>query len=497
MSEKRIFLFMAAILLAAVLYTVCVYTYDRGNIAGGNVPKPAQYDLSEKATCMKITDYSYDENGRLVKTTEYCYVGYLESVDKTGKRVLYYYDDKSKWYQRNETLLFYDDQDRLVKTEKFVSNISSKKPYYMVEYKYDQDGGYSETGSVQGNFDYEKTYDGSGRLISDITTSKDDSFYYHYNENGDLNEVTYKYSDAEITTASLRYNDTGSVSVQNHRSGSYYAIWLDHYNENKDRVSSYWYLALSRDFIDEYSPEEIESVSVPSYLAHYDGERLIDSITANEWERSLKPNHTNTVKRYEFCDYDEDGHILWHYKMGTSDTKLYASQYLYDDNQLVREVYYMIEGDWEHTLYDGSVIEIHRDDNEKPVEIRRKGRLGTIMYSYLFMDDLWGGKLLAYTINGDNDETVNWMRADKKLKELDGQEESGMDDGENSVESPKENWILYRVKKGDCLWNIAEKLMNDGRRWPELYELNRAVIGGNPALILEGTELRIPNPKIM
>lgn len=151
----------------------------------------------------------------------------------------------------------------------------------------------------------------------------------------------------------------------------------------------------------------------------------------------------------------------------------------------------MIEGDWEHTLYDGSVIEIHRDDNEKLIDIRRKGRLGYIMYSYLFMDDLWGGKLLAYTINGDNDETVNWMRAGKKLEELDGREESGVNDGENSVESPKQAWIIYRVKKGDCLWNIAKELLNDGKRWPEIYETNREAIGGNPALILEGTELRI------
>lgn len=52
---------MAAILLAAVLYTVCAYTYDRGNITGGNVPKPAQYDLSGKAIYMKITNDSYAE----------------------------------------------------------------------------------------------------------------------------------------------------------------------------------------------------------------------------------------------------------------------------------------------------------------------------------------------------------------------------------------------------------------------------------------------------
>lgn len=53
----------------------------------------------------------------------------------------------------------------------------------------------------------------------------------------------------------------------------------------------------------------------------------------------------------------------------------------------------------------------------------------------------------------------------------------------------------YVVRKGDCLWRIAERQMGDGRRWKELYERNRKSIGGNPDLILPGEKLEIPGDK--
>lgn len=53
----------------------------------------------------------------------------------------------------------------------------------------------------------------------------------------------------------------------------------------------------------------------------------------------------------------------------------------------------------------------------------------------------------------------------------------------------------YVVRKGDCLWRIAERQMGDSRRWKELYERNRKSIGGNPDLILPGEKLEIPGDK--
>jgi nucleoid-associated protein YgaU len=50
----------------------------------------------------------------------------------------------------------------------------------------------------------------------------------------------------------------------------------------------------------------------------------------------------------------------------------------------------------------------------------------------------------------------------------------------------------YTVVKGDSLWKIAQKLLGDGSRYTEIYELNKAVIGSNPSLIYAGQVLAMP-----
>ena len=49
----------------------------------------------------------------------------------------------------------------------------------------------------------------------------------------------------------------------------------------------------------------------------------------------------------------------------------------------------------------------------------------------------------------------------------------------------------YIGVKGDCLWKIAEKFLGDGRRYIEIYNLNRDKIK-NPDLIYVGQELILP-----
>lgn len=60
------------------------------------------------------------------------------------------------------------------------------------------------------------------------------------------------------------------------------------------------------------------------------------------------------------------------------------------------------------------------------------------------------------------------------------------------LQEEKQENNLYVVQKGDCLWRIAEEQLGDGARWTELYDANKAAIGGDPNLILIGMELRIP-----
>jgi len=58
-------------------------------------------------------------------------------------------------------------------------------------------------------------------------------------------------------------------------------------------------------------------------------------------------------------------------------------------------------------------------------------------------------------------------------------------------EEPEATYILYTVVKGDCLWRIARKYLGDGRRYVEIYELNKDIIR-DPDLIYISQILRIP-----
>ena len=50
----------------------------------------------------------------------------------------------------------------------------------------------------------------------------------------------------------------------------------------------------------------------------------------------------------------------------------------------------------------------------------------------------------------------------------------------------------YTVVSGDTLWAIAKKHLGEGKRWPEIYDKNKAVIGDNPDRIKPGQVLTIP-----
>lgn len=62
---------------------------------------------------------------------------------------------------------------------------------------------------------------------------------------------------------------------------------------------------------------------------------------------------------------------------------------------------------------------------------------------------------------------------------------------EASEPKPAGKGKYYVVKKGDCLWNIAEKQLGDGMRWSGIYEANKALIGEDPNLLYVGIELEL------
>lgn len=56
------------------------------------------------------------------------------------------------------------------------------------------------------------------------------------------------------------------------------------------------------------------------------------------------------------------------------------------------------------------------------------------------------------------------------------------------VETPPSE---YEVQPGDSLSKIAQELLGDGNRWPEIFEANKGLIK-DPNLIYPGQKLTIP-----
>jgi nucleoid-associated protein YgaU len=50
----------------------------------------------------------------------------------------------------------------------------------------------------------------------------------------------------------------------------------------------------------------------------------------------------------------------------------------------------------------------------------------------------------------------------------------------------------YRVVGGDSLYSIAARRLGNGARWPEIFNLNRTLLRGNPNRIYVGQTLRLP-----
>lgn len=52
---------------------------------------------------------------------------------------------------------------------------------------------------------------------------------------------------------------------------------------------------------------------------------------------------------------------------------------------------------------------------------------------------------------------------------------------------------LYGVRPGDTISSIAHRAFGDARRYPEIYEFNRDVIGPKPAKLQAGLVIQVPS----
>ena len=62
----------------------------------------------------------------------------------------------------------------------------------------------------------------------------------------------------------------------------------------------------------------------------------------------------------------------------------------------------------------------------------------------------------------------------------------------SSVAAHPRHRPVVTVHDGDSLWSIADEHLGAGDRWPEIYALNRSVVGADPDLIRPAQRLRLP-----
>lgn len=80
---------------------------------------------------------------------------------------------------------------------------------------------------------------------------------------------------------------------------------------------------------------------------------------------------------------------------------------------------------------------------------------------------------------------------DKEVGEILAREEALSEEADSEEEKPAAKKGSYTVKKGDCLWDIAEEQLGDGMLWSSLYERNKDVVGENPDLLYVGISLQL------
>ncbi|WP_214630875.1 5'-nucleotidase C-terminal domain-containing protein [Paenibacillus agaridevorans] len=103
----------------------------------------------------------------------------------------------------------------------------------------------------------------------------------------------------------------------------------------------------------------------------------------------------------------------------------------------------------------------------------------------LFTKYLNGGELVKPNADSYSIKSVKEWQSEPS----EGSESTESPDGESTI--PAEEVKTYTVTKGDTLYSIAKKTLNDGRRWKQIYELNKNTIK-NPNFIYPGQVIVLP-----
>jgi hypothetical protein len=107
---------------------------------------------------------------------------------------------------------------------------------------------------------------------------------------------------------------------------------------------------------------------------------------------------------------------------------------------------------------------------------------------------------ISVTQGGDNNQDANFRQTEARSKVLSGTTHTGVRTN-NDQTGQVVKYTEVRPPQGrnyDCLWDIAERYLGEGRRYKEIYDLNKNKLQPdgrrltNPDLIMPGWQVRLP-----
>lgn len=100
-----------------------------------------------------------------------------------------------------------------------------------------------------------------------------------------------------------------------------------------------------------------------------------------------------------------------------------------------------------------------------------------------------------YTHTGEQDGDIQYTLQMRTYREVKVRTKNDLSTSQTAATTRPDNKAIpktYTVQAGDTLFGIAKKYLNDSSRYPDIYTLNKSVIGASPERIQVGVKLALP-----
>lgn len=440
-------------------------------------PDGSVYADIEGAELREYFQYAYDRDGRLSKINTF--------------RPHTNYEDV--WVLSNEETYEYDAQGRISRRQEVQGNTRKAYEYTSEGYTETESSSNQSHGRIAG-------YDSAGNRIyfrnavnyrfPHVTT-------FEYDEKNRLVRKTLEIEGKEpygvptYVTYTAEYDEDNFTSVETEydSQGEAVYIWHSTYDESWSKTGSVWYAP--EKVPEEYGLEECEAYYTRGYWRSVSDGKIMEEMENEPWK------DTRNNSEYTAYDYDGSGNCILELKVYSA-SSAYLYRYVYDSKNRLTEQYHYNMNEvkrWERRLCDGSSLTLQVSDDQV-LRITRTAPDGSLINCFIYGE--WDVE-----IQQTSEGSVSWqlnpslILADKEARpdETGTAESEGAKPGQTDQDSfsgSKE--IFYIVKRGDCLWSIAEEFFGDGRKYRDIYRWNRNVIGDDPGLILQGMRLYLDVP---